>query len=147
MLTVHNESNVEAELAAGQGIISTTTADAAVTGEINDLQTLGFPGSGALIVQWDAALTAETIAAIVTLYHDTASNMGTEALYATVANGTVVQATATGANVKGCYSFPLNDLHGCKRYVRAKVTLTTSGAGTFTAWSAAIAFGGFRISP
>jgi hypothetical protein len=105
-------------------------------GDIIDLKALAPDCSSVLVVIAGTASIADTKTLTLkslALFHDTASNMATEAAYHTeIAVGGTVIKTASGAFVGAVgYSFKV-DISGCKQYIRVKVTPDLSNTATDT---------------
>lgn len=152
---MYQDSDIGFELGHAPAVVSSTTVDSEVVGEIFDRQGKNFPGSALLIINFSAALAeAETLkVTAVDVDHGAASNLSDAAQYNNLFStilGSVAPTLATGpaggGTVKGSYGIRVPNLRGAKRYVRPQITLTTSGAGTCT-WSASLALGGFAQQP
>ncbi len=128
-----------------------TVTDATdIVGAIVDTNPSGSQRLASMVCKFNTAWTAASGAAgalntaLITVYHDTASDMSTEASY-----GTYTAAytwAADGAN-SGVFVFPLS-LKTANRYVRVKARLTESGTVTVSAQTGSITcdFAGQSVS-
>jgi hypothetical protein len=144
--------NIAANLLVRQGAKPQTATDAtAVVSEIYDRLSSDMRTPQSCMVVCALAFTSASGASgatntlLLELYHDTASNMATEAALDT--DTYVYTWAADGAN-HGVHVLPVN-LKGANRYLRAKATLTESGTITISSQSLAtcVVFAGMLNQP
>jgi hypothetical protein len=146
------KEDMASNLLVRQGAKPQTAADAtAVVTEIYDRHAAAMQNPQSCMVVCAVAFTSASGASgatntlLLEMYHDTASNMATEA--SLDSDSYVYTWAANGAN-DGVHVLPVN-LKGANRYLRAKATLTESGTITISSQSLGIAvvFGGMETEP
>ena len=151
-MSAHPKEDVFANVIGKQSAKPQTMADAtALVGAIFDRLDAGLRSPQSMVVQSIMAFTTASGDAtgrntlLVEVYHDTASDMSTEALLDS--DTYVFVWAADGAN-SFAHFLPVN-LKGANRYVRVKMTLTESGTVTTSAWVGghSVMFGGMDKQP
>jgi hypothetical protein len=151
-MSAHPKKDVFANVISMQSVKPQTMADAtALVGAIFDRHAAAHPMPMCCLVNAIIAFTTASGDAtgyntiLLEVYHDTASNMATEAL---LDSDTYVYTWAANGANSGMHAMQV-DLSGANRYIRVKLTITEAGTITTSAWVGghSITFGGMLDQP